>query len=651
MQLDWMALRGINLPLAWVGAEQIFIDVFRDVGFTDEEILSFLSGPAFLAWNHFGNIQGSWGGDLPLAWAQAQQVLQKKIIQRMLELGMLPILPAFPGFVPRGTRRLFPDAKIVNGSKWTNFPDQYTNDTFLDPLDPLFADLQRRFIIKQREVYGDVSNFYALDQYNEIDPLSNDPSYLRNISTNTWKTLKSADEEAVWVMQGWLFTSSAEFWTDQRIEAFLGGVPVNDDMLILDLFSESEPQWQRTSSYHGKPWVWCQLHNYGGNMGLYGQVMNLTVDSIKVLDQSPYLVGFGLSMESQEGNEIVYDLLLDQAWSRHAIDTKAYFRKWVTTRYWLEGGNGEGTVPQGLYNAWEMVRLTVYNNTNLTANSVPKSLMELAPSTSGLIDRIGHHPTVLNYDPKLLQEAWGELYGAGVANHALFANPGYRHDLIDWTRQLFANAFIPVYKELVATYEDKSLDAALRNKGIQTIGRKMLVMMMTLDRVLNSSPDFSMWTWIKAARATATNTKMEDLLEFQARNQVTLWGPNGEITDYASKSWSGLILTYYVPRWRMFIDYLLCTEPVAYDQKVFEESLLQWEIEWCQRKMSANDANAADDRGLAELLADVVKRWPEVFGGKVSSTTATQDGDEAIVLKSGMPDLTATEKTLDRSRL
>lgn len=29
------------------------------------------------------------------------------------------------------------------------------------------------------------------------------------------------------------------------------------------------------------------------------------------------------------------------------------------------------------------------------------------------------------------------------------------------------------------------------------------------------------------------------LYEYNARNQITLWGPNGEIIDYANKQWSG----------------------------------------------------------------------------------------------------------------
>ena len=30
--------------------------------------------------------------------------------------------------------------------------------------------------------------------------------------------------------------------------------------------------------------------------------------------------------------------------------------------------------------------------------------------------------------------------------------------------------------------------------------------------------------------------------------QITLWGPNGEILDYAAKQWSGLFVAYYTPR-------------------------------------------------------------------------------------------------------
>lgn len=329
-----MALHGINLPLAWVGAEKIMVEVFQEIGLTDAEISSFMSGPAFQGWNRFGNIQGSWNGELPQSWIDEQFSLNKQVVARMVELGMTPVLPSFTGFVPEAISRVEPDASVAIGSQWSGFPIQYTNDSFLEPTDPLFTTLQKSFIAKQRAAYGDVSHIYTLDQYNENNPASNDPDYLRNVSHSTWQSLKAADPDAVWLMQGWLFFSNSAFWTDSLIENWFAGVDVDSDMIVLDLFSESAPQWQRTNSYYGKPWIWCQLHDYGGNMGLGGQIMNITIDPIEAVASSSSLVGFGLTMEGQEQeNQIVYDLLLDQAWSAEPIDTEAYFKDWVTTRY------------------------------------------------------------------------------------------------------------------------------------------------------------------------------------------------------------------------------------------------------------------------------------------------------------------------------
>jgi len=33
--------------------------------------------------------------------------------------------------------------------------------------------------------------------------------------------------------------------------------------------------------------------------------------------------------------------------------------------------------------------------------------------------------------------------------------------------------------------------------------------------------------------------------------QITMWGPEGNINDYASKQWNGLIGSYYLVRWQV----------------------------------------------------------------------------------------------------
>ena len=70
--------------------------------------------------------------------------------------------------------------------------------------------------------------------------------------------MNASDPTGTYVMQGWLFVNSPDFWTPSAVEAYLGGVP-DSRMLILDLFTEAQPAWQRLNSYYGKPWIWCQL--------------------------------------------------------------------------------------------------------------------------------------------------------------------------------------------------------------------------------------------------------------------------------------------------------------------------------------------------------------------------------------------------------
>lgn len=605
--LDWLSLHGVNLPLAWVGAEKILIEVFQEIGLTDAEITSFLSGPPFQAWNRFGNIQGSWGGSLPRAWVNSQFDMQTKIVQRMVELGMTPVLPAFTGFVPRAITRVLPHANVVNGSQWEGFPIQYTNTTFLEPSDPSFTSLQKRFIEKQTEVYGNVTHIYTLDQYNENNPYSGALDYLRNVTLNTWKSLKAANPAAVWMMQGWLFTSNSAFWTNQRIEAYLSGVEVDSDMLILDLFSESQPQWQRTDSYFGKPWIWCELHDYGGNMGLYGQVENVTVNAAAALRNSSSLVGYGLTPEGQEGNEVMYQLLLDQAWSNTALNTDDYFHEWTQVRY-----AESGRVPREMYEAWDILRTTVYNNTNLTSNAVPKSILTLAPSITGLLGRTGHHPTTLHYNPADVVKAWSLLYSAANKNRALWNNPIFQYDLTDVTRQVLANAFITLYDTLIAAYHSSTASA----KTIKQSGAPLLSLLSDLDTLLYTNPNFLLSTWIEDARYWAGNSASDaSYYEYTARNQITLWGPDGEINDYASKEWAGLVGQYYRGRWEIFVEYLEGTPAAGYNSSALGADLLKFEEGWqTQTWGKGRDQPSGTVGQLQVVIRDISGRWQSVFG-------------------------------------
>lgn len=605
--LDWLALRGVNLPLAWNGNEYILVQVFKEAGLTDADIAQYLSGPAFQAWNRFGNLQGSFGGNLPMKWIDDQFALSKQIIQRMSELGMTPVLPSFTGFVPTAFSSLYPNASVVNGSQWSGFPTRYTNVSFLEPFDRLFETLQKSFISKQQEAYGaDVSHIYTLDQYNENDPYSGDLEYLGNVTSNTMNSLLAADPDAVWLMQGWLFFSSEDFWTNDRVEAYLGGVTDPSRMIILDLYSEAQPQWNRTLSYFGKPWVWCELHDYGGNMGFEGNLEVLTTDPLAALQASSSMQGVGLTMEGQEGNEIVYNILLDQAWSASSIDVPMYVSSWVKRRYPVS------SLPSSALKAWDILRSSVYSNTDSRSLATVKSIFELAPAITGLVNRTGHHPTLVYYDTdSTILPALQLLIEAGKQSDALRQVPEFRYDLVDVGRQLLANRFIDAYENLISIYN--STNSTTEN--VRTAGKELLTLLLDLDTLLFTDDNFLLSTWIKDAKSwSGQNNSYANYLEYNARNQITLWGPEGEINDYASKQWAGLLSTYYYPRWKVFVAYLAVskTKGTAYNATVVSASSLKVADLWNSGIWGTTDSvyEAWSTKGDTwEVVQEVLTKW------------------------------------------
>lgn len=143
-EIDWMALHGINMPLAITGEEDTWYQVYREMGFTDDELKRFFCGPSYFSWFWMGNLD-AYGGPLPRHWMESHAALQKKILERERALGMKPVLPAFTGHVPPSFHKKFPEAKL-KATNWTNgFADTY----ILDSEDPLFAEIGKRFLQKQ----------------------------------------------------------------------------------------------------------------------------------------------------------------------------------------------------------------------------------------------------------------------------------------------------------------------------------------------------------------------------------------------------------------------------------------------------------------------------------------------------------------------
>ncbi|KAK4313766.1 hypothetical protein Pmani_014921 [Petrolisthes manimaculis] len=398
--IDWMALNGINLVLAPSGQEDSWRRVFLSLGMTDDDLAGFFAGPPFLAWNRMGNIQG-WGGPLSQHWLSNKAALNKKIVSRMREFGMMAILPAFAGHVPAALQRLFPSANISRLSTWGHFTDPYTRTYFLDPRDPLFNTIGSAFIKEMNVTFG-TDHIYSSDPFNEMLPVSSDPAYLASLGSAFLNAMISVDPKAVWVMQGWMFVNDPGFWQPPQVKALLTSVP-QGRMLILDLASEILPQYRRFESFYGQPFVFCMLHNYGGVQGLFGNVDVMmrylkTARGNTTANANITLVGTGLTPEGINQNYVMYDLFTELTWTPD-IDVPHWSLGYARRRY--------GSSDVRLGKAWQILMDSVYNSDDMIYNH-GQYILVTQPNT-------GRQQDKLWYSVSDLVEAW-DLIIAVVRN-------------------------------------------------------------------------------------------------------------------------------------------------------------------------------------------------------------------------------------------
>lgn len=303
-EIDWMALHGINLPLAITGTDVVWYQVLNRLGYSKEEINSFIAGPAFQAWWLMNNLEG-WGGPNPDSWYEQQADLQKKIVKRMREYGIEPVLPGYSGMVPHDAKEKL-QLNVQNPGLWC----AYNRPAFLQPTDPRFGEIATIYYEEMNKLYGK-ANYYSMDPFHEGG--STKGVDLQKSGEEIMKQMKKNNPAAKWVIMAWGSNPHP-----QMIESLHAG-----DMIVLDLFSESRPQWgdpkstwYRKSGFGQHDWLYCMLLNYGGNVGLHGKMQHV-IESFYEAKEGAFggtMKGIGMTPEGIENNPVMYELLLELPW-------------------------------------------------------------------------------------------------------------------------------------------------------------------------------------------------------------------------------------------------------------------------------------------------------------------------------------------------
>lgn len=558
-EIDWMALHGINMPLAAVGTESVWRNMLLKLGYSEEEVGKFIAGPAFLAWWEMNNLEG-WGGPLPLSWYKQQEALQKKILARMKEMGMKPVLPGYCGMVPHDAKQKL-GLNVTDAGRWNS----YQRPANLSPTDSRFAEIADLYYKELTRLYGK-SDYYSMDPFHES---GNDAAVdYGKAGEALMSAMKRANPHAIWVVQGWNENPRPQMIANLKV----------GDLFVLDLFSESRQNFKdfctgentsgtgkkdfstsKKEGIYGKhQWLFCLLENFGGNVGLHGRMDQLLnnfylatgkkdtpkQENSSLLTLHSSLKGWGFTMEGSENNPVMFELMSELPWRAEKITKEDWIREYCYARY----GVHDATIEK----AWILLAQSIYNcpkgniqqGTHESIFCARPSLNSYQVSTWSLMSNY--------YDPEDTRQA--AILLTSVAEKYR-GNNNFEYDLVDICRQALADQGRKQYLKTMADYKSFSRQEFKKDSD------RFLKMILLQDKLLGTRQEFRLGHWIEEARNLGKTVEEKDLYEWNARVQITTWGnricaDNGGLHDYGHKEWQGLLKDFYYLRWSTFMKSL-----------------------------------------------------------------------------------------------
>ena len=587
-ELDYIAVHGFNTLMAPAATEAIAERVWRKLGLAQAEIDAFYTGPAHLPWQRMGNLTQH-DGPLPPSWHADQIAIQHKLLDRMRELGIEPIVPGFAGFVPPGIKRIHPQLKL-HTALWGGFAKE-KQSLMIPPSEPLFAEIEKLYVAEWQKEFGKCK-YILVDSFNEMElPNTGRPAteLLADYGEQTYKAIRDANADAIWVLQGWMLGYQRGIWNKDTVKALLSRIP-DDKILILDyahdyncVFWCNGANYAVFDGFFGKPWAQGFVPNMGGKVAYTGLLSFYATHPAETL-KSPKkgrLAGFCLDPEGFENNEAVYELLADASWRTEAVDLDPWLEAYCQNRY--------GGYPAEMKKAWNLFRLTCYGS----FTDHPHFGWQHGVCGYGTVNR----------DPRFLLGVQAFLSCAD----SLKQSPLYRADAIEQAALalgLKADEWFILAKSGYASghieFGDKALARATQ-------------LLNDLDRLLESHPVHRLERWLDFTHKHGGGDAEKARYESNARRLVTVWGP--PVNDYSCRLWSGLTRDFYAPRMKRVLDSVK-------SGKQFDRAA--WEEQWVRGSGVSHIEPFADPVAEAVRLVDAAcaESLPQLPKAKTASVCA-----------------------------
>ncbi|ALL06091.1 alpha-N-acetylglucosaminidase [Pedobacter sp. PACM 27299] len=551
-ELDWMALNGVNLMLAPGGMEAVWQNTLRKLGYNEKEITDFVAGPAFGAWWLMGNLQG-WGGPVSQRTIDQQVLLQQKIIKRMKQLGMEPVMHGFYGMIPSNLKDK-QAIKVIDQGLWAG---GFKRPDFLLPEDPYFDKVANIYYSEMKKLYGADLHFFGGDPFHEGG--SSKGADLAASGKHIQQVMQQNYPGATWVLQG---------WQQNPADALLAGLN-KEKTLVIELFGENTNNWEKRHGYENTPFVWSNVSNFGEKNGIYGKLQRFADEVYRAKNSAygPFLKGIGIIPEGIYNNPVAYDLMLELGWHQDHLDLKNWISGYTSYRYGKRSSNMD--------KAWSLFLETAYSSHEVNQEGPSESIFCARPAID--IPSVSSWGTrKRNYDVTKFEEGVRMFVAAGKEFESLET---YQTDRIDFVRQLQANRADKVYAKMMRAIKTKNLEE------FKSSSAKFKHLMLQQDSLLSTSKYFSVNRWLQQSLDFGASKSDKENALLNAKTQIIFWGPDNnpktDLHDYAHKEWSGLLSTIYLSRWEQFIAWQIA---LMSSKNAAEPDYFKMENEWVKRK-------------------------------------------------------------------
>ena len=551
-ELDWLALNGVNVVLDATAQEEVWRRFLGKLGYTHEEAKDFIAGPAYYAWAYMANLSG-FGGPVHDSWFEERTELARKNQLSMRKLGMQPALQGYSGMVPtdvldyaKGDYALT-SSDIIEQGEWCGF----TRPSMLRTTNAAFEKYAELFYQCQKEVYGDVSDYYATDPFHEGGNTGG--MNASDIAEKVLNSMLTADQDGIWIIQAWQGNPTTALLNG--LDRITNGA---QHALVLDLYAEKDPHYNQTGNSYGDtnefddtPWLFCMLNNFGGRLGLHGHLDNLAEDIPVAMNNSEHIAGIGITPEASVNNPVLYDFLFETVWQDdvtkdlEVIDLGSWLDDYATRRY--------GAESESANKAWDILKDTVYkSDLNNLGQGAPESVVNARPAfTINAASSWGN--AVISYDKVELEKAAKLL----LEDYDVLANSkGYMYDVANVLQQVLSNSAQEYHKKMVTAYNSRNAEEFEKN------AEAFMNIIDYMETVTGTTEYFLLGRWVEQAKALAKNADdfTKELYELNAKALVTTWGSYNQthgsqnLKDYSNRQWSGLIGDFYKERWELWID-------------------------------------------------------------------------------------------------